>query len=90
MKKHIVKRHGHTENFDERKIYASCYSACLSAHRHHAHAEKICENVSRDIKRWITKKEEVTSHQIFLETIKLIKKYDKNAAFMYETHRDIS
>ena len=90
MKKHIVKRHGHTERFDERKVYASCYAACLSAHIHPQHAEEICESVVRDVKKWITKKKETTSHQIFLETAKLIKKHNKNAAFMYATHRDIS
>lgn len=90
MKKHIVKRHGHTERFDERKVYASCYAACLSAHLHHEHAEKVCEKVVRDIKKWIVKKEQVTSQQIFHETAKLIRKHHTHAAFMYATHRDIS
>ena len=88
--KHIVKRKGHKEYFDERKIYASCYAACLSAHMRHQHAEKVCEKVVRDMKKWISTKKEVTSAHIFLETAKLIKKHDKNAAFMYATHRDIS
>ncbi len=90
MKKHIVKRHGHKERFDERKIYASCYAACLCAHMHHEHAEETCEKVVHDIKKWIAKKQEVTSHQIFQETARFIRKYNKNAAFMYATHRDIS
>ena len=88
--KHIVKRKGHTERFDERKVYASCYAACLSAHMHHHHAEKVCEKVVVGIKKWIATKKEVTSSHIFLETAKLIRKHDKNAAFMYATHRDIS
>ncbi len=88
--KHIVKRHGHTERFDERKVYASCYAACLSSHVEHRHAEKICEVVVQGIKKWIAKKKEVNSHDISQETAKLIRKHNKNVAFMYETHRDIS
>ena len=90
MKKHLVKRKGHLEPFDERKVYASCYAACLSSHIHHVHAEKICEKISLDIKRWIAQKKRVTSNDIFLETAKRMRKYNKNASFMYATHRDIS
>ena len=92
MKKdiHLVKREGHIHVFDERKVYASCYAACLSAHVPHTQAEKICENVAKEIKKWVKNKKTVTSGQIFRETGKIIKKYHKDAAFMYSTHRDIS
>ena len=87
---HIVKRWGHKERFDERKVYASCYAACLSAHMEHEKAEKICKKVTSEVKKWITKKKAVTSHEIFLQVAGTIKKHNKNAAFMYATHRDIS
>ena len=85
----IVKRRGHIERFDERKVYASCYAACLSAHIPHPKAEKICEKVAVGVKKWAEKKHAVTSHEIFLKTASLIKKHHKEAAFMYATHRDI-
>ncbi|MBI2667401.1 hypothetical protein HYX17_01365 [Candidatus Woesearchaeota archaeon] len=88
--KHIVKRKGHKEMFDERKIYASCYAASISSHLSKKEAEIICEKISKDIKAWIKTKKDVTSTQIFKQVIKLMKSYDKNAAFMYETHRDVS
>lgn len=88
--KHIVKRKCHREIFDERKVYASCYAASISAHLSKREAEIICEKISKDIKSWIKTKKNVTSTQIFKHVIKLMKSYDKNAAFMYETHRDIS
>ena len=87
---HIVKRQGHKEKFDERKVYASCYAALLSAQLHHVEAEKVCNNISKDVKKWIKTKKAVTSDDIFKETTKIIRKYHKEAAFMYETHRDIS
>lgn len=86
----IVKRQGHIEEFDERKVYASAYSACLSCHIQKNIAEKIAENVCRDIKRWVDKKPQVRSDTIFRLVIKSLKKYNKDAAFIYETHRDIA
>ena len=86
----IVKRRGHVEEFDERKVYASCYAACLSAHITHAKAEKICEKVSKEVKTWARKKIEVNSSEIFKKAISAIKKHNEDAAFMYETHRDIA
>lgn len=86
----VVKRKGHEEKFDERKVYASCYAACLSTHIEIKKTEKICEKVAKEIKKWIKNKTCVSSNEIFKMTIKLLNKYDKNAAFMYETHRDLS
>ena len=92
MKKDIrlVKRGGQLHVFDERKVYSSCYAACLSAHVPHKETEKICNNVCNSIKKWIKQKKQVTSDQIFKEMTKTIKKFNKEAAFMYSTHRDIS
>ena len=89
--KHIVKRKGHKEKFDERKIYAACYSAAVSCCKMpKREAEEICEKVCKDMKKWVKDKESVTSNQIFKQTIKTIRKYNKETAFMFETHRDIS
>jgi len=86
----IVKRKGHTEEFDERKVYGSAYAACLNTQLKHTESEKIAEKVSKEIKAWARKKKIIGSTQIFKKTVSVLKKYDKNAAFMYETHRDIS
>jgi transcriptional regulator NrdR family protein len=86
----IVKRKRHTEEFDERKVYASCYAAFLNAQVEHTKAEKMCEKVSKEIKAWARKRKYADSSDIFKKVIAEMKKHDKNAAFMYETHRDIS
>jgi len=86
----IVKRKGHAEEFDDRKVYASCYAACLSSHIEHTEAEKICEKVSKEIKTWARKRKTADSSEIFKKVIAAMKKHNKDAAFMYETHRDIS
>ena len=86
----IVKRRGHAEEFDEKKVYASCYAACLNTQIKHVEAEKICEKVSKEIKTWARKRKYADSSEIFKKVIAALKKHNKDAAFMYETHRDIS
>ncbi|MBI4171066.1 MAG: hypothetical protein HY514_05175 [Candidatus Aenigmarchaeota archaeon] len=87
---HIVKRQGHKEKFDSRKIYASVYYACRSTHMGKKACEKTAGKVSTEINTWAKSKSSMTSDQIFREIAKRLKKYDTDAAFMYETHRDIS
>ena len=90
MKIHIVKRKGHKERFDDKKVYASCFAACLNVHMEKHKAEKCADKATKDVKKWISKKKETTSDKIFKEVVKALKRYDRNAAFMYETHRDLS
>lgn len=87
---HIVKRKGHKQKFDERKLYASLYAACLSAHTNREEAEITANLVAREIKKWIDKKEEVTSDEIFKQAAEELGHLNKDASFMYKTHRDIS
>ncbi len=87
---HIVKRKGHKQEFDERKLYASIFAACLSAHVEKEKAETIANLVSREIKKWMERKKEVTSNGIFNQTGEELSHLNKDAAFMYKTHRDIS
>ena len=88
---HIVKRRGHKEKFDERKVYGSCYEAAYSCCNYNKkHTEKICEKVTSSVKSWIKKRDIVNSDQIFNQVVKELKKYSKETAFMYKTHRDLS
>ena len=86
----IVKRKGHKQKFDERKLYASVYAACLSAHVDKEEAEATANLVGREIKKWMEGKKEVTSNEIFNQTGEELSHLNKDAAFMYTTHRDIS
>lgn len=88
--KTVVKRLGHEEKFDERKLYKTISNACFAAHMKRKTCSETSKKVVNEVEKWVSGKGKVTSNQIFLRTIKIMKKYDKNAAFMYETHRDIS
>lgn len=86
----VVKRHGRKHKFDERKIYASCYAAFVNTQVPKEKAENGCERTCRELKKWAKTKKEVTSDEIFKKTISVLKKINKDVAFMYETHRDLS
>ena len=87
---HIVKRKGHKEIFDSRKIYASVFAACRNGHLHEIQSEKIAETVSKTIENWIKQKTVVTSEEIFQKTAGVLRELHEDAAFLYATHRDLA
>jgi len=88
---HIVKRRGHKEKFDERKLYASVYAACvLTESMKEKECEKEANTVTKQVKKWMSSKKEVSSEDIFRIAAQSLRKHHKDAAFMYETHRDVS
>src|SRR3989338_192794 len=86
----IVKREGHTELYDEKKIYGSCFFACRNAHLSGKEAEEICSEVCAEVTKWVNRQKAVSSNDIFKKLIEELKKHNGDAAFLYETHRDIS
>ena len=86
----IVKRAGHTELYDERKVYGSCFFACRNAHLSKKESEEMSNKVCKAVTKWIKTKKIVSSNEIFRMLIKELKKHNEDAAFLYETHRDIS
>jgi transcriptional regulator NrdR family protein len=84
-----VKRRGHTEAYDARKVYGSILYACFSAHVKEKQAEKIAMSISDDITKLVEKSHTITAHEIFYEVTKRLKKHHPEAALMYETHRDL-
>jgi transcriptional regulator NrdR family protein len=88
--KHLVKRKGHTEEFDERKLYASLFAAVTSLRISDEEAETICHMVTHEVKDVIKDKKEVTAHLLHSEAAKILKKYQPDAAYLYSTHKDLS
>jgi|SRR3989344_6390833 len=86
----IVKRKGHLEIYDERKVYGSCFFACRNAHLSQEESEQICSKVCAAITKLVKSKRIFSSNEIFRMLIKELKKHNEDAAFLYETHRDIS
>jgi transcriptional regulator NrdR family protein len=85
--KHIVKRHGHTEPYDDRKVYAAVFAACQSVREPVGSSELIADKVVHDVAHWIEKKHEVTSNDIRREAAKHLTAYHPDAAHMLLHHR---
>jgi len=83
---HIVKRKGHNEPYDSRKIYASIYASCLAVYEPQATAELIAEKVVSGVEEWLEKKHEVTSHDIKQRATEQLQQYNPDAAYLYMTH----
>ncbi len=89
MKKiHVIKRKGSSEQFDDKKVYASCYAAALDAHYAEHEAESLASQVTKHIAEWMQKKETVSSDDIKHEIIMCIP--DPAVALLYKHHRDAS
>lgn len=87
--KHIVKRAGHSETYDERKLYASVFAACQSVREPAGSSELIADKVVGHVNDWIAKKHEVTSNDIRMQAGKHLKVYHADAGYMYMHHRII-
>ena len=85
----IVKRKGRSESFDEKKIYASVYAACMSLRMKDGEAELVAEKVTREVKEALHGTDEVSSNIIHKHVVKSLEHYNADAAYMYDTHRDI-
>ncbi len=86
----VVKRRGHNEPFDERKVYGSIYASCASCDIKERECEKLAEQVVSELKKTISGRNEINSTEIFGLVISILAKYHEDAAFMYQAHRDIS
>jgi transcriptional regulator NrdR family protein len=82
----IVKRKGHTEEFDERKVYGSVYAACASAHYDEEECERTADELTKRIKKFIGNKKEIRSAEIRGKIENELKKKDEELAFYYEQH----
>lgn len=86
---HVVKRKGHAEPYDSRKLYASIYAACLSVRATEGEAELVAERVVKDVEAWLAKKHEVTSGDIRRVASQNLKAYHGDAEYMYRHHREL-
>ncbi len=82
----IVKRKGHKEKFDEKKVYGSVYAACASAHYDETLCEKTAEDVTNNVKKFVRNKKSIDSIRLRKKIEELLKKENEELAFFYEQH----
>lgn len=82
----IVKRKGHKEKFDEKKVYGSVYAACASAHYDEMRCEKTAADITSKMKKFVKAKKTINSSEIRKKIENELKKKDEELAFFYEQH----
>lgn len=82
----IVKRKGHREIFDERKVYGSVYATCASAHYSERQCKIVAAHITKTIKKWVKSKKAVKSSAIRKKIASELRKKDKELEFFYEHH----
>lgn len=78
---------GHSEPYDERKLYTSIYASCLSVRTPAGSAKITATDVCRRIAPWLSKKPEITSADIRRKASEHLDVYNTQAAFVYKFHR---
>ncbi len=86
---HLVKRKGHIEEFDERKIYASVFASCMVLRMTDEESEVIADMVTHEVLDALKKEKDIQAHKIHEEVVKTLRKYNPDVAYMYDTHKDI-
>ncbi len=82
----ILKRKWRKENFDERKVYASIYSACMSAYFNELKCEKIATKLTKILKVWLKNKKIVSSNSIRKNIMTELGKIDNTLKFHYDKY----
>lgn len=83
----IVKRAGHVEQYDERKLYASIFAVCIAVKEPLGTAELIAAEVQSQVEKWLEKKHEVTSNDIRRQASAALRSINSDAAYQYMHHR---
>lgn len=85
MKKRIVKKQQHTEQYQREKLQKSIHASCLSVRDFVGAAELTAEKVCDHVESWLDEKYEVTSRDIRQVAANALKMYSPHAAYVYET-----
>jgi len=83
---YIIKSGGkrHTEHYNRSKLQSSIITACLSTRSPKGQAEKTASEVCDNVEKWLSSHPEVTSKDIRKVTAEHLKKYQPEAAYLYE------
>jgi len=86
----IKHRKGKAEKYDENKVHNSVKNSCYVVKLADKECKRIATEVTKKITAFVRKKKKVGSVTLAKEVAKELKKHDKDAGFMYETHMDVS
>ena len=88
--RHLVKRHGHIEEYDKTKIYASVYAAALGSHMGERSAEELASDIAKKVHQKLSRKQMMLSIEIRNLIIEELGGIENDVAFMYVHLLDIN
>lgn len=77
------------ERFDRHKLHKSIVAACLSVRTPQGQAEATAHSVCDEVIVWLQDRPEVTSNDIRVIAAKHLKRFQPEAAYLYEQHHII-
>jgi transcriptional regulator NrdR family protein len=86
----VKKRDGSYEKFSEKKAFDIFCRSLLNTHMSKKEASKIAKKTLKDLKKELKGRNQITSNILFNKNVKILKKYNEEASFLYKTHRDVS
>ncbi len=78
------------EFFNQRKLYASIYNSCLSTQLSKKECQRIAKKIYADVVKILSKQHCLLSEEVSATVTKAMAKHQKELAFMYKTHKDLS
>ncbi len=88
----IIKKKGHEEAYDNRKVYVSVFASVLNAEYGEKKAKLIAKKVADGVNLWVKKQsrknKKISSNNIRSQVLKNIK--DRDVALLYKHHLDFS
>ncbi len=82
----VVKRRGHEEPFDEKKVYGSVYAACASADRDEKTCEQVAEEVTERVAEEVAESDRISAEDIRETVTAELAGRDDELKFYYEKH----
>lgn len=80
----VVKRKGRKEKFDERKVYASVYSVCMSKYMNALKCENLANKITKIVSRWLKNKQEISSTEIRKKIRLELRKQGRDLVYHYD------
>lgn len=91
MSSYIVKSGGlhQSELFDPLKLHSSLMAACLAVRSLEGEAHMTAQRIVEKVIDWLDNKTEVTSDDVRRVAASNLQTYQPEAAYIYETYKDI-
>ena len=85
-----IKKEGHTEKFDLKKLSKSIYKASLNAHLEGNQAQKVVKETLNTLLLTLSSKKVISTQQLRKETIKSLEKNNfHEVACLYKHHENL-